>query len=83
MARSLPTSAFSRLLLPTLGRPTMATARGRSWFSTASADFGGGNVVINWSSISPVPVPLIADTAMGSRPVFQNSAACARYQYIL
>ena len=35
-----------------------------------------GSLETRESSISPVPAPLMADTGNGSKPVFQNSAAC-------
>mmetsp|Transcript_5813 Transcript_5813/g.12841 ORF Transcript_5813/g.12841 Transcript_5813/m.12841 type:complete len:296 (-) Transcript_5813:708-1595(-) len=73
MERSSPQMAFNRLLLPTLGRPTMAMLSGASDVSASSRDLGGGSVTMRESSSSPVPVPVMADTAMGVRPSSQKS----------
>ena len=70
------TKEFRMLDLPTLGRPMMATARALSEASTSSADLGGGSIPTSCSIRSPVPVPLMADTAIGSRPSCQKSAIC-------
>ncbi len=70
-------AATSQRDSPTLGRPMMATARGPSCSSTACSDLGAGSDASSASSMSPVPVPLMADTGKGSMPVSQNSAACA------
>jgi hypothetical protein len=61
---------------PTFGRPTIAMASGLSLSSSSSAPRGGGRLATSLSNISPVPVPLMADTGSGSRPSSQNSAAC-------
>jgi hypothetical protein len=53
----------------------MATDSGPSALSTACSDVGGGSEPSSASSMSPVPVPLMADTGNGSTPVSQNSAA--------
>jgi len=74
--RSAPASALSRLLLPTLGRPMMATATGASPAAAASSGRAGGSAATRRSSRSPEPEPLMADTATGSRPSAQKSAAC-------
>ena len=59
----------------------MAMPRGGSSASVSSADLGGGRVAVRISSISPEPLPLMAETAMGSKPVCQNSAACNDNDY--
>ena len=74
--RTLLTKEFRMLDLPTLGRPMMATARALSEESISSADLGGGSIPTSCSIRSPVPVPLMADTAIGSRPSCQKSAIC-------
>mmetsp|Transcript_429 Transcript_429/g.1067 ORF Transcript_429/g.1067 Transcript_429/m.1067 type:complete len:483 (-) Transcript_429:9-1457(-) len=74
ITRSSPQIAFSRLLLPTLGRPTIAIDSGGS-ASSSSPPLGGGNDWTSASSISPVPEPVMALMGMGSRPSSQNSEA--------
>lgn len=76
MDLSVPVRAFRRLLLPTFGLPMIAMPRGGSSGSSSSDDLGGGRVATRVSSKSPDPLPLIAETAIGSRLVSQNSAAC-------
>mmetsp|Transcript_8771 Transcript_8771/g.26590 ORF Transcript_8771/g.26590 Transcript_8771/m.26590 type:complete len:275 (-) Transcript_8771:644-1468(-) len=88
MERSSPTIALSRLLLPTLGRPTMATLSGASSLgSSVSSERGGGKAAASASSISPVPDPEMADTGSGSSPSSQNSdamrSACAWLSHLL
>ena len=70
------TSALSRLDLPTLGRPTIAMASGSATTSTSSVERGGGKLATSASNMSPVPVPLMADSGNGCSPRPQNSAAC-------
>ncbi len=69
--------------LPTLGRPTMATARALSVDSVASLVLGGGSSATSCSIRSPVPVPLMAETAIGSRPSSQKSATCSSPHHLL
>mmetsp|Transcript_29021 Transcript_29021/g.55675 ORF Transcript_29021/g.55675 Transcript_29021/m.55675 type:complete len:257 (-) Transcript_29021:766-1536(-) len=81
MVRSLPTMALTMLLLPTLGRPTMATLMGSSSRDTSAIISSSrmsaflGRTSINMSSRSPVPVPLRAEMAIGSMPNSQNDIA--------
>mmetsp|Transcript_16392 Transcript_16392/g.49132 ORF Transcript_16392/g.49132 Transcript_16392/m.49132 type:complete len:285 (+) Transcript_16392:1604-2458(+) len=77
MDLSLPVMALTRLLLPTLGRPTMATAISDLSTSSSSALGGGGSALTRASMRSPVPVPLMALMAMGEWPSAQKSAACS------
>ena len=73
MLRTSPARQFSRLLFPTLGRPTIATRSGRS-ASGASARIScsrsgaAGRRATSASSSSPTPVEEMALTAMGSAP---------------
>lgn len=77
MERSDPTRALTRLLFPTLGLPTMARGMGGSLGGCdPSTVFGWGSVAISFSINSPDPVPLMAETGIGSMPRAQNSAAC-------
>ena len=73
------TSELRMLDLPTFGRPMMATARALSEDSTASGFLGGGSNAMSCSMRSPVPVPLMADTAIGSKPSCQKSATCKQH----
>ena len=63
MTRSWPRIWFSRLDLPTLGLPMMATLMRSSSSSSASSS---GNCSTQASSRSPVPWPWMAETSMGS-----------------
>ena len=58
IARFSPQTALSRLDLPTLGRPMIA-----SWIGSSSSTSGvGGRWVSRASSSSAVPAPWMADT---------------------
>mmetsp|Transcript_13464 Transcript_13464/g.39082 ORF Transcript_13464/g.39082 Transcript_13464/m.39082 type:complete len:349 (-) Transcript_13464:382-1428(-) len=77
MDRSFPTNEFSNELFPTFGRPMMAILTGTLASSMSPYPSGGGKPWAAASSSSPVPLPLIADTAIGSIPSSQNTAACS------
>mmetsp|Transcript_56049 Transcript_56049/g.177614 ORF Transcript_56049/g.177614 Transcript_56049/m.177614 type:complete len:284 (-) Transcript_56049:201-1052(-) len=73
--RSSPQMALSKLLLPTLGRPTMAMLSSPPMSPWASMS-GGGRESQTWSRRSEVPVPWRPETASGSpSPRLQNSLA--------
>ena len=72
-ARSCRASRFSRLDLPTFGRPSSATRRGPAGTSNGSAG-ASGSAASTASSTSPLPRPWIALTGNGSpRPSDHNS----------
>mmetsp|Transcript_27572 Transcript_27572/g.70244 ORF Transcript_27572/g.70244 Transcript_27572/m.70244 type:complete len:340 (+) Transcript_27572:685-1704(+) len=73
MTRSSPQMALSRLLLPTFGLPTIATARGVS-SSRIASPLGSGSTCVISSSSSAVPVPVMADSVCGWTPSSQKSA---------
>ena len=74
--RFSPMNAFSKLDLPTLGRPIIATLISSLSLTTSS---GAGRCLTNSSNNSPVPLPWIPDIGIGSpKPRFQNSAASDR-----
>mmetsp|Transcript_36735 Transcript_36735/g.90714 ORF Transcript_36735/g.90714 Transcript_36735/m.90714 type:complete len:411 (+) Transcript_36735:593-1825(+) len=82
MVRGSPASWFSRLLLPTLGRPMMATLSGppsvSSTCQSSSGGGGAGRLFTRFSISSPVPVPEMADTASGVVPPrLQKSMICS------
>mmetsp|Transcript_13818 Transcript_13818/g.45435 ORF Transcript_13818/g.45435 Transcript_13818/m.45435 type:complete len:287 (+) Transcript_13818:367-1227(+) len=79
MERSSPTMELSKELLPTLGRPTMATAMSGSSAaaSSSTASFWSGKASRTWSKRSATPLPDMALTGKGSWPNSQNATACA------
>ena len=74
MTRSSPTSAFTSVDLPTLGRPTMAT-RGQRSRSSSSCSSSSGNSSSTASMSSRMPSPCAAEIDTGKpRPSCWKSA---------